>query len=52
MVAHFTMRTYGVKQEVFVQGIWLHRMSSEIRFLGKDLFLFTRAQHVISYHLI
>ena len=26
MVAHFTMRTYGVKQEFrFVEGIWLHR---------------------------
>ena len=34
MVAHFTMRTYGVKQGFrFVEGIWLHRKSSRIRFL-------------------
>ena len=51
MVAHFTMRTYGVNQVLgFVEGIWLHR---QIRFFfGKDLFYFIRAQHVLNYHLI
>ena len=42
MVAHFTMRTHGVNQEVrFDEGIWLYRKSGEIRFffLGKYLFL-------------
>ena len=29
----FTMRTYGVNQEFqFDEGIWLHRMSGQIRF--------------------
>ena len=33
MVAHFTMRTYGVNQAFqFVEGIWLHRKSRHIRF--------------------
>ena len=34
MFAHFTMRTYGlVKHEFrFVEGIWLHRKSSQNRF--------------------
>ena len=33
MVSHFTMRTFGVKQEFrFVEGIWLHRKSCQIRF--------------------
>ena len=41
MVAHFTMRTYGVNH---VLGIWLHRKSRQIRFfLGKDLFYLIRA---------
>ena len=32
MVAHFTMRTYGVHQTFrFVEGIWLHRESRQIR---------------------
>ena len=32
MVAHFTMRTHGVNQAFrFVEGIWLHRKSHEIR---------------------
>ena len=41
MVAHFTMRTYGVNQEFrFDEGIWLHRKSGQIRFFfGKYLFL-------------
>ena len=41
MVAHFTMRTYGVNQEFrFAEGIWLHRKSRQIRFFfGKDLSL-------------
>ena len=29
MVAHFTMRTYGPFR--FVEGIWLHRKSRQIR---------------------
>ena len=34
MVAHFTMRTYGVNQAFrLVEGIWLHRNSRQIRFL-------------------
>ena len=33
MVAHFTMRTYEVYQEFrFVEGIWLHQKSRQIRF--------------------
>ena len=33
MVAHFTMRTHGVNQAFrFVEGIWLHRKSHQIRF--------------------
>ena len=41
MVAHFTMRTYGVNQKFrFDEGIWLHRKSGQIRFFfGKQLFL-------------
>ena len=31
MVAHFTMRTYGVNQVIrSVEGIWLHRKSCQI----------------------
>ena len=55
MVAHYTMHTYGVNQEFrFVEGIWFHRKSRQIRFffLGKDLSHTIRAQHVLSYHLI
>ena len=34
MVAHFTRRTYGVNRTLwFVEGIWLHRKSRQIRFL-------------------
>ena len=33
MVAHFTMRTYGVNEAFrFVEGTWLHRKSHQIRF--------------------
>ena len=33
MVAHFTMRTHGVNQAFrFLEGIWLHRKSHQIRF--------------------
>ena len=33
MVAHYSMRTYGVNQEFrFDKGIWLHRKSGQIRF--------------------
>ena len=32
MVAHFTIRTYGVIQSFrVVEGIWLHRKSRQIR---------------------
>ena len=32
MVAHFTMRPYGVNQAIeFVEGIWFHRKSRQIR---------------------
>ena len=32
MIAHFTMRMYGVNQEFrFVEDIWLHRKSCQIR---------------------
>ena len=41
MVAHFTMRTHGVNQEIrFAEGIWLRRKSGHIRFFfGKYLFI-------------
>ena len=41
MVAHFTMRTYGVNQEFrFAEGIWLHRKSRQVRvFFRKRPFL-------------
>ena len=33
MVAHLTLHTYGIKHEFrFVEGIWLHRKSSQNRF--------------------
>ena len=33
MVAHLTLRTNGVQQEFrFVEGMWLHRKSCQIRF--------------------
>ena len=54
MIAHFTMRTYGVHQ-VFrlVEGIWLHRKDHQIRIsFGKGQFYIIPAQHVLSYHLI
>ena len=36
MVAHFTLRKYGVKQAFrFFEGIWLHRKSRQIRFFRK-----------------
>ena len=54
MVAHFTMRTYGVNQAFrFGEGIWLHRKSRQIRFIfRKDLVLIIRAQREMSNHLI
>ena len=50
MVAHFSMRTYGVYQAFQLLkafGYIVVRSSSE-----KDLFFIIRAQHVLSYHLI
>ena len=54
MVAHINMRTHGVNQAFrFVEGIWLHRKSRQIRFsVGKDLFYFISAQHVLNYQLL
>ena len=54
MVAHFIMRTPGVNQAFrFVEGIWLHRKSRQIRFfLEKDLVFIIRAQCDMGNHLI
>ena len=55
MVAHFPMRTHGVNQIFrFVEGIWLHRKSRQIRFFfsEKDLVFIIRAQREMSNHLI
>ena len=42
MVAHFTMRTHGVNQAFrFVEGIWLHRKSHQIRFFFREKILFS-----------
>ena len=50
MVAHFTMRAYGVNQAFrFVEGIWLHRKSRQIRFYVGKSHIF---HHVLSYHII
>ena len=55
MVAHFIICTHGVNQAFrFVEGIWLHRKSRQIRFLSseKDLVFIIRAQREMSNHLI
>ena len=55
MVAHYTMRTYGVNQVFrFVEGIWLHRKSRQIRsfFSEKDLVFIIRALREMNNHLI
>ena len=55
MVAHFTMRTYGVNQEIrFDEGIWLHRKSGQIRFFFSEntFFYIMRAQRVLSNHFV
>ena len=55
MVAHFIMRTHGVDQAFrFVEGIWLHRKSHQIRFFlsEKDLVHIIRGQRAMSNHLI
>ena len=54
MVAHFTMRTYGVYRSFrFVEGIWLRKESPIPRkFSRKELYYIIRAQHVMSYNLI
>ena len=37
MVDHFTMRTYGVNQTFrFIECIWLHRKSRQIRFFSEN----------------
>ena len=54
MVAHLTMRTHGVNQGFrFVEGIWLHRKSRQIRFFfsEKDPVFIIRAQREMSNHL-
>ena len=51
MVAYIIMlRTYGLNQAIrFVDGIWLHQKSRQIRFLlGTDLFYVIRALHVLT----
>ena len=46
MVAHFTMRRYGVNQEYrFDQGIWLCRKSGQIRFIFWKIPFFTSCVH-------
>ena len=55
MVADFTMRTHGVNRAFrFVEEIWLHRKSRQIRFFfsEKDLVFIIRAQREICNHLI
>ena len=54
MVAHLAMRTNEVKQRFrFVEGMWVHRKSSQIRFfLGKYLFYIIRAHSKMNNHLI
>ena len=55
MVAHLTMRTHGANQAFrFVEGIWLHRKSRQIRFFSseKDLVFIIRAQREMSNNLI
>ena len=54
MVAHSTMRIYGVKKAFrFVEGIWLHRKGRQARKkIGKDLLYIIRTQHVLSYQFI
>ena len=42
MVADLTMRTYGENQAFrFVEGIWLHRKSRQIRFFFSEQTYFT-----------
>ena len=49
MVAHFTMRTYGVKQEFrFADGIWLHRKSRQIRFFFRKDFFTSKMRNIES----
>ena len=37
MVAHFTMRTYGVNQVLrFAESVWLHRKSRNIPFFFSE----------------
>ena len=55
MVGHFTMRTHGVNKAFrFVEGIWLHRKSRQIRFFfsEKDLVFIIYAQSEMSNHLL
>ena len=43
-----SLRTYGVNQAFrFVEGIWLHRKSHQIRFFFRKITLFTNAINVI-----
>ena len=55
MVSLFTMRTQGVNQAFrFIEGIWLHQKSCQIRFFfsKKDLVYIIRAQREMSNHAI
>ena len=55
MVAHFTMRTYGVNQAFrFGERIWLHRKSRQIREkkIGNPLFYIICAQHALRSYVL
>ena len=55
MVAHFTMRTYGVNQVFrFVEGIEddIERDVKSYFFFEITYFIFIRAQHILSHHLV
>ena len=55
MVAHNTVRTYGVNQVFrFVKGIRLLRQSRQFQKKTRETTYFTslRAQHVLSLHLL
>ena len=44
----------SIHQDVFrfVEGIWLHRKSLQIRYFLKKTYFFICAQHLLSYRLI
>ena len=53
MEAKNTVRTHGVNQVFrFVEGIWLHRQSRQIRFFSEKTLFFIPAQDQMRNHLI